>query len=326
MTTGSPLAQLHALRRRFDDAAQRWSHFPVYRATEDDGEVSISVPDDIPRDALRELQSLAGHAEALLKEVGVTLPGPRRKGAAGRWLAWVFRETRPEAVGEWVDAPVSAANPAEFDVLGDNAFRTSALALDLFLAVTEKAAGSADPAPRTDPPLVPPKPTREEKDAAVRAFLRENPGATVDRVKEATGFSKGTIHSLPAWAKEMQRRSEARDTRSSQPHRERVQLTDERAAMTPSRDDDPALIAEENEERQRKEAAGQDIRISLTDEDKNTTWQWLLAKASAPGRRALEALDPPQRDEHIAYAWEQMQEEREQNTRRRRRRRSKRDS
>jgi hypothetical protein len=115
MDDSTAFRQLETLRRRFDDAAQRWAFFPVIRATEDDGTLSISVPSGVPADARREMDSLAAETENSLREVGVALSGPPRKESTGRWLAWVFRKTLPVAAGEWTEAPLSETNPLEFE-------------------------------------------------------------------------------------------------------------------------------------------------------------------------------------------------------------------
>src|SRR5687768_2608846 len=85
MSTTQPsiIPQLGALQRRFDEAAQRHAHFPVYRAVEADGSLSISVPDGTSPDALRELRSLATQAEPMLQEAGVAFDQPPGATAEG---------------------------------------------------------------------------------------------------------------------------------------------------------------------------------------------------------------------------------------------------
>lgn len=106
----------------------------------------------------------------------------------------------------------------------------------------------------------------------------------------------------------VERRKETKNTRRYQPNRERIQLSKELIAATPSKERNPADIVAESERQQA--VAG------LTAEDKKKVWDWLLAKASEAQRRQLEALSADWKDEAIAQAWENMQEELEQDRRR----------
>jgi hypothetical protein len=127
-------------------------------------------------------------------------------------------------------------------------------------------------------------------------------------VSAATGIARSTICDYPAWKEVVERRKETKNTRRYQPNRERIQLSKELIAATPSKERNPADIVAESERQQA--VAG------LTAEDKKKVWDWLLAKASEAQRRQLEALSADWKDEAIAQAWENMQEELEQDRRR----------
>jgi hypothetical protein len=202
MLTAALVAKFQALRRRFDDAAERHPHLPIYRTSGPGEPPRISVvdlPDPDADAARRELQSLAMEAESLLAKAGIT--GPHQAGVTpeGRWLFWVFQASIPRRVGAWQQAPESEFNELEYEELSDTAFRVSALAIDLFLAENEWREGREKPhlpVGEAKPEARPAEETAEEK---VSRFLKGKPTATIDEAVAETCLTKTAISRTDAW-------------------------------------------------------------------------------------------------------------------------------